>query len=51
LTILRGVGSTYDNELESLVPIFMIERTFAEKLEPSFDAAEGIIGSTPGDSG
>ena len=29
-------------EEESTVPIFMVERTFAEELEPSLDAADGI---------
>ncbi len=29
-------------EEESTVPIFMVERTFAEELEPNLDAADGI---------
>jgi Protein of unknown function (DUF4242) len=33
---------TRDIEEESTVPIFMVERTYAEELEPSFEAADGI---------
>jgi len=33
---------TQDDEQESDVPIFMVERNFAEELEPSFEIADGI---------
>ena len=33
---------TQDDEQESDVPIFMVERNFAEELEPSVEAADGI---------
>jgi hypothetical protein len=42
LTVLNGVGSTQDKEQESAVPIFMVERNFAEELEPSLEVADGI---------
>jgi hypothetical protein len=42
LTIRWAYVRPYDNEQESTVPIFMVERTFAEELEPSLDAADGI---------
>ena len=42
VSVPQGVGSTQDNEQESAVPIFMVERNFAEELEPSFEAADGI---------
>jgi hypothetical protein len=39
---LLRVGSTQGNEEESAVPMFMVERSFAEELEPSFEVADGI---------
>ncbi|MGZ4529928.1 MAG: DUF4242 domain-containing protein [Mycobacterium sp.] len=42
VTVVDGLGSTQDSEQESAVPIFMVERNFAEELEPGLEVADGI---------